>query len=244
MSFFDIITMVETMLQNLLIAVIPVVLVGIYIYKQDTEKEPLSILIKLLLGGLLSAITVVIVSNIYEAFSLNIAKELSKMSIIEILIYSFIEIALIEEGSKFLFLYLFAYNAKEYDYTFDMVVYGAFTSLGFALIENILYVLYYGAIIGIKRALTAIILHACCGVLMGLILGKAKEKEIIKEKNTHIKLLAILVPCIVHGMYDYCAFTNELEFLITIVIVITTLCIIFVSNKSSQDRVLIYTSEY
>lgn len=228
---------------NLLVAIIPVVFVGLYIYNQDKEKEPTSFLIKLIFCGILSSFTVLIISYIFKDFFISNTKNILEMNIKDLIIYSFIEVALIEEFSKFLYLYIFSYNSKEYDHSFDMIVYGSFVSLGFALIENIIYVFCYGITIGIGRAVTAIMLHACCGVLMGLLLGKAKEKELINKSSFMYKLFAVVVPIIIHGMYDFCAFTGSFIYLITILIILVTLSVTFINIKSSKDRVLIYRSE-
>ncbi|MGM9878224.1 MAG: PrsW family intramembrane metalloprotease [Bacilli bacterium] len=226
----------------LLIAIFPIYLIGLYIYNKDKEKEPISFLFKLLFAGLLSAITVIFFSTLIYLFGLEM--DTTNMNTNDILIYCFLHVASVEEGSKLLYLYLFAYKSKYYDYTFDMIVYGVFVSLGFALFENIIYVFDYGMKVGLQRAGTAIIIHACCGVLMGLFLGKAKVKELNNDQVSYAyKIFSFLIPMCIHGMYDFCAFTGSLENLIIVLITVLTTCIVFVNYNSSIDKKLIDSIE-
>ena len=88
----------------------------------------------------------------------------------------------------------------------DAVVYGTLVSLGFATFENYEYVyVYFDNIppleIAILRALTAIPLHASCGIIMGCFLGM----HVFRNSNFAI-FKAILYPMIFHGMYNYLVF--------------------------------------
>jgi RsiW-degrading membrane proteinase PrsW (M82 family) len=56
----------------------------------------------------------------------------------------------------------------------DGVVYGAVASLGFATLENILYVTPNGFAVAAARAFTAVPGHALLGVIMGYYVGRAK----------------------------------------------------------------------
>ena len=94
------------------------------------------------------------------------------------------------------------------------VVYAVFLSLGFALWENIRYVLAYGFGTAIARALTAVPGHACFGVFMGAWYGAAKREALSgkRQKSRWLRFLAFLVPCLLHGAYDFIATTRLLEY--------------------------------
>jgi RsiW-degrading membrane proteinase PrsW (M82 family) len=66
------------------------------------------------------------------------------------------------------------YNNKNFNEPFDGIVYAVIVSMGFATIENIIYVFQYGFATGILRLFTAVPAHAAFGILMGYFLGKAK----------------------------------------------------------------------
>lgn len=90
-----------------IVAALPVILVGRYIYKKDKNKESLTILTKLFLGGILSCFLVLIVSvglgSIFPIFS----KEYTDLNWIELIIYVFIGVALVEESCKWIMAYFF-----------------------------------------------------------------------------------------------------------------------------------------
>ena len=60
----------------------------------------------------------------------------------------------------------------------NIIVYAVFSSLGFACIENILYVLSGGVGIAILRAILSVPGHMCFGVIMGYFLSQAKVNQV------------------------------------------------------------------
>ena len=92
------------------------------------------------------------------------------------------------------------------------MVYAVFVSLGFALWENIGYVMMYGVGAALARAITAVPGHACFGVFMGAYYGLAKRSANCGETAASRlwNFLALLVPTVIHGLYDYIA-VNETE---------------------------------
>ena len=124
---------------TLFLAILPIYLIGNYYYKKDTVKEPKKLLQKLFFGGILSTIIVIIISIIsFIVFPKYITTE--GLNHFELLIYSFIFIAFVEELSKWLVIYKIAYNHQDFDQYFDIILYSVFVGLGFACLENILYV--------------------------------------------------------------------------------------------------------
>lgn len=234
---------------NLYISILPVFLVAFFIYNKDKEKEPIKLLIKLLLGGVCSCFAVLIVSGIFGIiFPIFNIEDPTTLNIFQKFLYTLLCVALIEEGCKFFFLHLFSYNDKEFDTLFDMIVYSVFVSLGFAAFENVLYVLQGGIITGIIRAVTAIPLHSCAGVFMGILLGKSKFLKINnKVGETKNKILAILIPTLMHGIYDFFAFgTTIISLLMLILTVITfvTITLIYVNNKHKNDIIIKFKNNY
>ena len=116
-------------------------------------------------------------------------------------------VAFAEEGFKYLILKLRTWKSPEFDCQFDGVVYAVFVSLGFALWENIGYVLSYGISAALIRAVTAIPGHACFGVFMGVMYGLAKRYALAGEekKSKLYRQLAVIVPALLHGTYDFIA---------------------------------------
>ena len=80
----------------------------------------------------------------------------------------------IEEFFKWLILLLAIYRHVEFEDAYDGILYGASVSLGFATVENILYLFTYGTDIAFMRALFPVSSHALFGVVMGYYIGRAK----------------------------------------------------------------------
>ncbi|AOV08085.1 glutamic-type intramembrane protease PrsW [Sporosarcina ureilytica] len=106
----------------------------------------------------------------------------------------------LEEFFKWLLLLLTIYRHVEFEDAYDGILYGASISLGFATVENILYLLTYGTDIAFMRALLPVSSHALFGVVMGYYMGKAKFAD---ESNKKLLLfLAILAPYSLHFIYN------------------------------------------
>ncbi len=196
------------------VSALPVVLVGGYIYKIDKNKEPWKMLLKLFLGGMFSIVLTLILSFLLKLVFPFFADE-TLLNNIELIVFVFIGVALIEEFSKWIMLYVLSYNDRDFDEFYDMIIYGVFVALGFAFFENLFYVYEGGIGTGILRAILTVPGHACDGVFMGYFLGLAKVTAIKGKKSdeTKYKLLSLLVPVLLHGFYDYCLFVSNLEFI-------------------------------
>lgn len=115
----------------------------------------------------------------------------------------FVGVGLIEEGAKFLVLYLLAVRDRDLDEPFDWVVYAVTVALGFATIENLCYVLDPGAggvTTGLWRAALAVPGHALFGTLMGYRLARAQMLG--GAAGLREKVLAVVEPALWHAVYD------------------------------------------
>jgi RsiW-degrading membrane proteinase PrsW (M82 family) len=120
--------------------------------------------------------------------------------VVEQFFNAFFKVALIEEFSKFIFVRFVLYRNKNFNEPFDGIVYSVIVSMGFATVENIVYVFQYGFATGILRLFTAVPAHAAFGILMGYFLGKAKFTH---RRNFYLSVAALLIPTVFHGTYDY-----------------------------------------
>lgn len=223
-------------LSILILSILPVYLLNRYINNKDSEKEPKELLKKLTKGGIYAAILAIIISLFLPLISSVFdASKTDTMNPFELLTYAFIGVSLVEESCKYYFTYKYTYNNREFDYLFDMIVYATYVSLGFALLENIIYVLSGGIYVGLLRAITAIPMHACTGVMMGHFLGEAKYNEINKKSAKKNKILALLVPILMHGAYDYSAFSGNTFVFIVLIITFVYISVGIVNRKSKND---------
>lgn len=197
------------------LALLPVIILGYYTYSQDNEKEPKWLLIKLFLGGLFSAFLTVILSIFIRTIFPIFSNDIAYFNSIQLLIYTFGVVAFVEEFSKFIILYIISYNNKEYNQLYDMVVYSVFVSLGFAWIENLLYVYEGGIAIALTRLVFAVPTHASVAVFMGYYLSLAKLSQINKKEGFRIKyvLCSLFIPTFLHGIYDFIAYSSNMIFI-------------------------------
>ncbi len=209
----------------LALAILPVLVIGTYVNRKDRNKEPTAILVRLFIAGVLSCFVVLFVSGILGNIFPVLSSSSTKSTFIELLLYAFIGVALVEEGSKLLMVYSIGYKNKEFDEIYDIIIYSVFVALGFAAFENILYVLgnetiEAGITTGILRAVLSVPGHACDGLFMGYYLSLAKISELQKqnEASKNYLLKSLLIPVALHGTYDFCLLTENALFLLVFLV--------------------------
>lgn len=208
----------------LYLSILPSILLGFYIYKKDVvEKEPISLLVRSFVGGVLAGVLVIILSIIFEINKYPLDNSF------QILFYSFVLVAFIEETSKFLITYFLTYKNKEFNYQYDGIVYSSFVSLGFATYENILFVFEQNTIqTAIYRGLLTVPAHVFFAIFMGYYLGLAKHYRRYNSKKKEKKFLyfSYLIPIVLHGFFDYCLFSQSVVGLVFFLLFIFVLYII------------------
>ncbi len=195
----------------LILSIAPVIFFGYQIYVRDFDKEPTQNLIKLFFCGVGATFLTLFITGVLSSIIPFFDYDSDSLSLIELIPYVFIGVALVEEFSKWIFVYKLEYNNQEYNHLYDGIVFAGFVALGFACLENILYVLQSGVQTAIVRAFLAIPGHLCDGIMMGYYLSLAKLSLINKDVSLSKKniVLSLLVPTITHGIYDYLLFAGE-----------------------------------
>ena len=185
-------------------AVLPAAFLMYKIYKMDKlESEPPSFLIRLMISGCLAAL----VAMALEWLGGKLLVWLPVGSGTYEVLFYFIVVALSEEGAKYYFLRKRTWFSEHFNCLFDGVVYAVCVSLGFALLENLNYVMEYGFSTALVRAVTAIPGHASFGVFMGVWYSAAKKCDNFgyPEKSRRNSILCVAIPTLLHGAYDYIA---------------------------------------
>lgn len=220
-------------------AVIPAIFLMLKVYKSDRlEKEPTPMLRGLVVAGILSSLLALVEEWVLMSL-LNLLMDPREMAY-NIILY-FVIVAGAEESSKYIFLKRKTWKSPEFNCQYDGVVYAVFVSLGFALWENISYVMAYGFGGAIVRALTAIPGHACFGVLMGIFYGIAKKYDKMGKPGPSktFKIMAFIVPAFTHGLYDYIATVDTGNvYFITFIAIVFVVCFILVQKMSKSDKAI------
>jgi len=235
------------------LALIPVIGLLIFVYLKDRkEKEPFGLLVALFFAGMATIVTALIGEGVGEAvLGLIFPKE----SVLFQIISAIFIVGFWEEMGKFLVLWLITWKNKHFDYSYDAIVYSIFVSLGFACFENIAYVFTSGVGTAVARMLTAVPGHACFAVFMGFFYSKAKYASLTGKKSAAGRniLLAMIVPILVHGVYDAilmaCGVTGDTVAALGVllwfgyVIAMFVICFILVLKSSKNDFCIITLPE-
>lgn len=168
----------------------PIIGLMSYFYLKDRVTEPLSLIFRAFIFGALLVFPIMFIQYALEV------EEISN----NIFIQSFIFVAFFEEFFKW-FIFLFVmYNHSQFDDHYDGIVYAVSISLGFASLENVLYLFTNGIEYALLRAFFPVSSHALFGVIMGYYFGKAKLTNYHTRWNI---FLAFFIPFVLHGIYNY-----------------------------------------
>jgi RsiW-degrading membrane proteinase PrsW (M82 family) len=216
-------------------ALVPAIFLCCYVYKKDkVENEPVGLLLLLFFAGVFSCFPAIILENMISPVIGSVFNGLCGLgipvSIVNIpytIATHFFGVALVEEGLKWLFLLWITKNNKNFNCTFDGLIYAVFVSLGFAAFENIMYVVQNGWVNAVMRAVLSVPGHMFFAVMMGyyysrwnLVKNAAQtEAELVSrgiiEKKAYPEfnykrdaVLSIVMPILFHGTYNSCCSMN------------------------------------
>lgn len=187
----------------LALAIAPGIAICLFIYFKDRyNREPLWLLILSFFMGMLAIIPAIIIQ-------LALTKPVERLmgaGVLYTAVFSYLIVALSEEGSKFLALRLLPFRRKAFDDPFDGIIYAVMVGMGFATLENIMYVTDRGIGTGILRMFLSVPAHGTFAVLMGYHLGLAKFDP--ANRNRYM-FLAIFWPVVFHGTFDFFLFVGN-----------------------------------
>lgn len=213
------------MLLGIVASIIPVLLILWVIYNMgEVKKQPLWMLVLLFTGGIISWVMVRYISrllgnDIYKS-QVEISNNLGNKGFF---LVSFGIIAIIEELSKYIVIAIMCFKNKFFKNPYDAIMYAVCISLGFAFVENIMYINNYGMSVAISRAIFSIPAHASFGIIMGYYLGLAKmcNDNDNKSYSAFARYCALLIPLVFHGIYDYLLnFNTESIYVVFLIYVI------------------------
>jgi RsiW-degrading membrane proteinase PrsW (M82 family) len=219
---------------SFLLAIAPSLVLVRYFYLRDIKKpEPKGLIIKIFLLGILFTLPIMslafLISEIQSYFEFS--------AIVNHLIQAFIVAALSEELFKLIIVIHFAFNRTEFDEIMDGIVYTIVASLGFACLENILYVLNGGLVVAVLRAFTAVPLHALASGIMGYYIGLAKFEPNKKQETLQI-YKGLFIAIVIHGLYDFFLFSsNQLRYVSAIGVFLLLLLSAFILERMIKTAI-------
>lgn len=175
-----------------------------FFYLKDRFTEPLHLIIRNFIYG-----AILVFPIMFMQYALQ-----SEGIVNGDFIQSFFIIAFMEEFFKwFIFIYTI-YHHTAFDAHYDGIVYAVAISLGFATVENSLYLLSNGIEYAFSRALFPVSSHALFGVISGFYFGKAKMQSAHRRKNL---TFALIIPFLLHGIYNYILIKVTSDWLILLI---------------------------
>jgi RsiW-degrading membrane proteinase PrsW (M82 family) len=185
-------------------AIAPCIALVFFIYFRDKyDREPWKLLMISFLLGALSVVPALIQELLFQKVDFINGHTFTSASI---------GVAFVEEFWKLFFILLVPFRRKSFNEPFDGIVYAVMVSMGFATVENIMYVVDGGAGVAILRMFTAVPAHAMFAVVMGYFLGLAKFKKGLKIGYI---FFGFLMAGLFHSIYDYCLFEKNYEYIWT-----------------------------
>ncbi|MBD1378636.1 glutamic-type intramembrane protease PrsW [Metabacillus arenae] len=176
----------------------PGIAILIYFYLKDQyDSEPFHMVFRSFIFGALLVFPLMFVQYVIKAENIFPS----------IFSHAFVTSGLLEEFFKWFILMVTIYQHVHFDEHYDGIVYGASVSLGFATLENILFLVGNGVEHAIGRAILPVSSHALFGVIMGYYIGKGK----FSTYSSKYKWLtySLLIPIFLHGFYDYIIMAYE-----------------------------------
>lgn len=225
-------------------AVLPAVFLMRYIYKKDTvEKESPRLLWACVGRGVLAVIASIVLETIGEAVLNTSGLKANTPAYTAVL--AFLVVAVVEEGTKYFFMARLTWRNPEFNYRFDGIVYAAFTSLGFAALENIKYVFSFGLSVALPRAVLSIPGHLGFAVVFGVFYGRARYAANRRQpvKRTVNLIVGYILAVLLHGTYDFCAMRGTARstgFFIGFVILMYIVIFNLIRHESWTDREIMY----
>ena len=191
-----------------LLSAIPALGLAAYVWYSDvTTNEPLSLLVATFLLGVLTANFAAVLNSVAQP-------TFQALGFLGSVAFFFVVVGPVEESVKLLAVRLHAYRRDEFDAVVDGAVYGAMAGLGFATIENSLFItrnigmtgdidLGLG-LIGMGGGITAVRAlagpgHVIYSAIAGYYLGLAKFNA---DDAMPILIKGLLVAALFHGSYN------------------------------------------
>lgn len=182
-----------------------IIFISLILYSDRKSKEPLYMIILALISCIFTISLALILGQVLLPKLFDISAGLfdyNTHNIVKIIL-----LAIVEEYSKLLVLYLFISRNSNFDDIFDGFVYSSLIAISFAALESIIYVFCEPNIASMKslaiiRSFTTVPLHLICGICMGYFMGREKFSWGVKRRILNLMLM-LLFPTFLHFIYNY-----------------------------------------
>jgi len=190
---------------NLIItAITPGIALALIFYWFDRhDREPIGMLLKVFIFGAVYVFPTILIENFLLLFNIF-------GGVLGAAYTAFIVAGLTEEYMKRKVVLKYVYFNPVFNEKLDGIVYCVMSALGFATLENIMYVVFTFSdveAVGYYRAIISVPAHMLFAVTMGYYLSLAKFSS-TPEEHRHYFKKSLSVPAMMHGIFDFILMAN------------------------------------
>lgn len=214
---------------------LPAVVLWLYIRWKDPQPEPLSAQLRAVALGILICVPVAVVEEMMTYLFLD--ESAGERSLVDVVTDAFLVTAVTEEFFKLLALWLVLRKNRFFDEHFDGIVYAVCVGLGFAGVENVMYLLDGGddwQTVALMRALMSVPGHYAFAVLMGYYYSVHH----FVDRSWRTGFLTLGVPVLAHGLYDAFLMSAEISLLLGCIGFIAAVCLCIRVHKVAYRKIL------
>lgn len=186
----------------LLFAFLPPILWLLFYLREDRHPEPKRLILLAFIGGMGSAVLAIIVELVLLG---RVGLVSLTQDTLQNVFFVFLVIGVIEEYVKYIPVKFLILKRADFDEPVDAMIYMMTAALGFAALENALFLLpilhqdlFAGLGVGANRFLGANLLHALSSGIVGFFLARAW----FLPQRHHFVALGILVASVLHAMFN------------------------------------------
>lgn len=198
----------------LVLSTAPVWALLTFFYVRDRyDKEPRHLLIKVFVCGML----ITLPAGALSFLGIRVLEQVVPVaSRLFLFLENYLFIGFLEEYFKYLVVWRIVFYHPAFNEPYDGMIYAITASLGFAAVENVLYVANGGMQVAILRGLLSVPGHALFAAAMGYYFGLAKFAANTRQQRRWLRQ-ALLLPTLLHGTYDLLLSTQHTLLLMGVV---------------------------
>ena len=189
---------------KLFLSIIPIIIIAFAMYKIDIEKEPKKVLNQIFISSM-------VVGLIGGLGSYYLTELINKLTFNSLLVYNIVKylfiVGLIEEICKFIQAKFLGMKSKSHTSFYDTLLYFVFSGLGFACIENIMYVMSFTVKTAFVRGILSVPCHILFSVILGLFVALANREKLknnnkSNDKTIILTTLGFTVASVTHALFN------------------------------------------
>lgn len=186
-------------------AITPGIALALIIYLTDRfDREPIKLLLKVFFGGAVAILPTILIERFLMSFNIF-------SGIVAAFYTAFVVAGFSEELMKRFVVTKLAFKHPAFNEKLDGIVYCVFSALGFATVENVMYVVFRFAdveSVGLYRAILSVPAHMLFAVTMGYYLSMAKF-TVDQYKSRYYYRKSLTSPLILHGIFDFILMSQQ-----------------------------------